>query len=215
MNNIYENYIQLFLYFNNNFISITLEFFAVIFTIVSVILAKKNNILVYPIGIISTIIYCYLTYVTGLYGDFIINIYYTTMSIYGWYMWKNRKEKIIYISFCNKKDYLHTLVLFLTTVILSTSIYYFNGKLTCNYDWIDVLTTGIFFSGMYQMSIKKVENWIFWIIGNAISVPIYFIKGFLFTAILFIILFFLAVEGFLIWKKIAINNINLIDSQYH
>lgn len=77
-------------------------------------------------------------------------------------------------------------------------VYFFYGKLQSHSDWMDILTTGIYFSGMYQMSMKKVENWIFWMVGNGISVPLYFFKGFVLTGILFIILVLLAIEGFLI-----------------
>ncbi|WP_185871879.1 nicotinamide riboside transporter PnuC [Blattabacterium cuenoti] len=198
-------------YYHNSWFYIILEFTAVVFTIFSVICAQRNNIWVYPIGIISTIIYCYLTFEISLYGDFIINVYYTLMSIYGWYVWisKNNRNKKILITFCKKKDYFYTSILFLFTCIFSTMIYCFYGKLQSHYDWMDILTTGIYFSGMYQMSMKKVENWIFWIVGNGISVPLYFFKGFILTGILFIILFLLSVIGFFIWKKKAINKIYL------
>ncbi|WP_185869840.1 nicotinamide riboside transporter PnuC [Blattabacterium cuenoti] len=194
----------LYPYYYTNKIHIILEFIAVVFTIFSIFFAQKNNILVYPIGIISTIIYSYLTFVISLYGDFIINIYYTIMSFYGWYIWK-KNNKEIPITFCKKKDYLYTFILFSFTCIFCIITYYFNGKLHSNFDWIDVFTTGIYFSGMYQMSIKKVENWIFWIIGNLISVPIYFLKGFLLTGILFFILVLLAIKGFFIWKIKALK----------
>ncbi|AFJ90704.1 nicotinamide riboside transporter PnuC [Blattabacterium sp. (Blaberus giganteus)] len=204
------NWIDILLspYYHNSYFHIILEFTAVSFTIFSVFCAQKNNIWGYPIGIVSTIIYSYLTFVTSLYGDFVINLYYTLMSFYGWYTWmykyKKYKKKIP-ITFCNKKDYFYTSILFLFTCIFSMMIYFFYGKLQSHYDWMDVLTTGIYFSGMYQMSMKKVENWIFWTVGNVISVPIYFFKGFVLTGILFIILVLLAIFGFLIWKKKALN----------
>ncbi|WP_317168411.1 nicotinamide riboside transporter PnuC [Blattabacterium cuenoti] len=194
-------------YYHNSYFHTILELTAVTFTIFSVFFAQKNNIWVYPIGIVSTIIYSYLTFLTSLYGDFMINVYYTLMSFYGWYTWmyKKKKNKKIPITFCNQKDYFNTFILFLLTCIFSIMIYYFYGKLQYHYDWMDVLTTGIYFSGMYQMSIKKVENWIFWMVGNSISVPIYFFKGFFMTGILFMILVLLAIFGFFIWKKKAIN----------
>ncbi|WP_341658073.1 nicotinamide riboside transporter PnuC [Blattabacterium cuenoti] len=194
-------------YYHNSFFHIILELTAVIFTIFSVFYAQKNNIWVYPIGIVSTIIYSYLTFYTSLYGNFIINLYYTFMSFYGWYIWmyKKDKNKKISITFCNKKDYFYTFILFLSTCIFSMMVYFFYGKLQSHFDWMDILTTGICFSGMYQMSMKKVENWIFWMVGNGISVPIYFFKGFVLTGILFIILLLLAIVGFFIWKKKALN----------
>ncbi|WP_317168667.1 nicotinamide riboside transporter PnuC [Blattabacterium cuenoti] len=195
---------------NKGNIILILESTAVILTILSIFFAQRNNILVYPIGIVSTIIYSYLTFVSSLYGDFIINLYYTIMSFYGWFIWlykkdqKNKKMPIS-ITFCSKKDYFRTFFLLFFTCIFSMILYFFYGKLKNYSDWMDILTTGIFFSGMYQMSMKKVENWIFWIIGNMISVPLYFFKGFILTGILFIILVILAIMGFFIWKKKALK----------
>ncbi|WP_185862970.1 nicotinamide riboside transporter PnuC [Blattabacterium cuenoti] len=194
-------------YHHSSWIHIILEFTAVTFSIFSVLLAQKNNIWLYPIGIGSTIIYSYLTFVTSLYGDFIINIYYTGMSGYGWYIWLSINDtKKLSISFSDKKDYFYTILWFLSTCIFSIMVYFFNGKLQTPYDWMDVLTTGLFFSGMYQMAMKKVENWIFWIVGNLISVPIYFLKGLILTGFLFIFLALLAIEGYFIWNKKALNN---------
>ncbi|QIK16736.1 nicotinamide mononucleotide transporter [Blattabacterium sp. DPU] len=202
--------ILLYPYYYNNYFHVILELTAVTFTIFSVFCAQKNNVWVYPIGIVSTIIYSYLTFEISLYGDFIINLYYTLMSFYGWYTWmykKDKKNRKIPITFCNKKDYFYTLILFLLTCIFSMMIYFFYGKLQSHYDWIDILTTGIYFSGMYQMSMKKVENWIFWMVGNGISIPLYFFKGFVLTGFLFIILVLLAIIGFFIWHKKALNQI--------
>nr|WP_235043206.1 nicotinamide riboside transporter PnuC [Blattabacterium sp. (Blatta orientalis)] len=196
-------------YPHSSWIHILLEFTAVIFSISSVVFAQKNNIWLYPIGIVSTIIYSYLTFVTSLYGDFIINIYYTGMSGYGWYVWlfkKDQKNKKLSITFSDKKDYFYTLLWFVSTCLFSITVYFFNGKLQTPFDWMDVLTTGIFFSGMYQMAMKKVENWIFWMVGNLISVPIYFLKGLILTGFLFIFLALLAIEGYMIWNQKALNN---------
>ncbi|AER40429.1 MAG: nicotinamide riboside transporter PnuC [Flavobacteriales bacterium] len=198
-----------FPYHNNiSLVSIILEFIAIGFSISSVVFAQKNHIYLYPIGIVSTTIYSYLTFVTSLYGDFIINIYYTGMSFYGWYIWiykKDKKNKKISITFSNKKDYFYTALLFVFTCIFSSMVYSFNGKIKNNSDWMDVFTTGIFFSGMYQMAMKKVENWIFWIVGNIISIPLYFLKGLVLTGLLFILLTVLAIEGYVIWNKEAKN----------
>ncbi len=211
MYNMMNDWINILLspYYHNSCFHIILEFTAVAFTIFSVFCAQRNNIWVYPIGIVSTIIYSYLTFMSSLYGDFIINLYYTLMSFYGWHAWIYKKDenKKIPITFCNKKDYFYTSILFLLTCIFSIMIYFFYGKLKSHYDWMDVLTTGIYFSGMYQMSMKKVENWIFWMVGNGISVPIYFFKGFILTGILFIFLVILAIFGFFFWKKKALNKI--------
>ncbi|WP_185874065.1 nicotinamide riboside transporter PnuC [Blattabacterium cuenoti] len=207
-----NEWIKILLYPTNNssLIHILLEFIAVIFCICSVIFAKNYNIWLYPLGIISTIIYSYLTFFTSLYGDFLINIYYTVMSFYGWYIWiykKDKNNKKIPITFSDTQDYVYTFLLFVFTFIISIMVYGFTRKVLSHYDWMDILTTGIFFSGMYQMAIKKVENWIFFMMGNIISVPIYFLKGFILTGFLFIFLSFIAITGYIVWKNKAIKNL--------
>ncbi|WP_185871308.1 nicotinamide riboside transporter PnuC [Blattabacterium cuenoti] len=203
----YTNYTNYTNYTKGSLKEFFLEIIAVILTIISVLFSQRNNVLVFPVGILGTTIYSYLTFITSLYGDFIINIYYTIVSLYGWFLWKKKENKKIRITYCNTKDYFYTSILFFFTCIFSVIVYYLNGKLKSYSDWMDIFTTGIYFSGMYQMSIKKVENWIFWMIGNIISVPLYFLKGLILTGILFIILFLLSIDGFIIWKKKAINSI--------
>ncbi|WP_185877576.1 nicotinamide riboside transporter PnuC [Blattabacterium cuenoti] len=196
-----------FPYFNyNNWIYLILDSMAIIFTVFSFFFAKKNNVLMFPVGILSSMIYSYLTYKNFLYGNFIINMYYIVIIFYGWYLCifsKKYNDKKIPITFCNKKDYFHTLILFLFTCIFIIMVRFLNKNNEKYFHWANIIILGLYFSGMYQMAIKKVENWIFWIIGNILSVSIYFFKGFFFTEILFIILILLSVEGLFIWKKKA------------
>ena len=210
-------------------LNILLELIAAIFGVASVLYAKRENILVFPTGIISTIIYVYLLSKWDLYGDLIINIYYTIMSIYGWYMWSkiiDDAEHHIPISRTNKTDKLKAFGIFLFTSIFVIIVYrYFNvmpndlsftESLNFAYTnmtsgsldnfrkitpFLDTFTTGIFFAGMWLMANKKIENWTFWIAGNIVSIPLYFIKGYGFTGIQYTIFLVLAIQGYLEWKK--------------
>jgi nicotinamide mononucleotide transporter len=67
--------------------------------------------------------------------------------------------------------------------------------------YVDTLTTAIFFVGMWLMAKKKIENWIFWIIGDLISVPLYFYKGLVFSAFQYLIFTIIAVYGYKAWQK--------------
>ena len=210
-------------------INILLELIAAIFGVASVLYAKKENILVFPTGIISTIIYVYLLSKWDLYGDLIINIYYTIMSIYGWYMWSkiiDDEKHHIPISRTNKIDKLKAFGIFLFTSIFVIIVYRYynvmpnnlNFNESINYAYLnmtsgnlenfrkitpflDTFTTGIFFAGMWLMANKKIENWTFWIAGNIVSIPLYFIKGYGFTGIQYTIFLVLAIQGYLEWKK--------------
>jgi len=215
-------------YYNASTLNIVLEFIAACFGIVSVIYAKKENILVYPTGIISTGLYVYLLSQWALYGDLIINIYYTLMSLYGWFMWTRVSEKshtTIQISRTNYSDKLKAFTIFAFTAIFVIVVYRYyevmpdlNFMESVNYafqklssgnliefrkatPYLDTFTTAAAFVAMWLMANKKIENWIFWIITNIVSIPLYFVKGYGFTGIQYSIFLGLAFLGYKEWKK--------------
>lgn len=183
-------------------LNIILEIVAVLCGIASVWYAKKEQILVYPIGIISTVIYIYICYQFVLYGDLIINVYYTFMSIYGWYMWNRLiKGERIEITKSSHSDKLKTFGIFASTAMITILVYIYFDRFDRMTDYFDTLTTGIFFAGMWLMANKKIEHWLFWIVGNVISVPLYFVKGLGFSGIQFTVFLILAYLGYKEWKK--------------
>jgi len=209
---------------------VVLELVAAILGILSVWFSKKENILVFPTGLISTLIYVYLLSRWNYYGDLIINIYYSIMSIYGWYMWSkvidNSKNEHISISRTNSIDKLKSFGIFVFTSIFVITVYrhydvmpkslnfsesvkYAISKITSGNlkefrqatPYLDTFTTGAAFVAMWLMANKKIENWIFWIAVNIVSVPLYFVKGYGFTGIQYFIFLILAILGYLEWKK--------------
>lgn len=188
-------------------LDISLEILAVIFGVASVWFAKKESIWVYPTGIISTAIYVYICYHYTLYGDLIINIYYTLMSIYGWYMWtKLIQGEHIEITKSSKKDILKAVSIFISTAVFVICVYLYFNRFDRITDYFDTFTTGIFFAAMWMMANKKIEHWLLWIGGNIISIPLYFIKGLGFSGIQFTIFLVLAILGYIEWKKNLNNN---------
>ena len=183
---------------------IFLEFIAVFLGILSVIFAKMNKIAVYPAGMISTGIFVYLLFHFKLLGDMIINAYFFFMSIYGWFYWSYKKEgKIINkVSYGSNKDYIIGALIFLISLILISIIYKLFNLFTSWSAYIDTLTTGIFFVAMWLMARRKVESWIFWIIGDLISIPLYLYKGLAITTIQYFIFTIIAVMGYKSWVKI-------------
>lgn len=185
-------------------ISIWLEIIAVLFGLISVLFARVNNILVYPTGIISTLIFVYLLFQWSLIGDFLINIYYTIMSIYGWILWTKRKnDDLEYpIATMNTKDFKKSIVLFTLTILFVIIIYIYFDKFTSWTAYVDTFTTGLFFVGMWMMAQRKIENWIVWIIADFISIPLYFYKGYTLTSLQYIVFTILAYYGYKEWKRI-------------
>ena len=182
---------------------IILEIVAVIFGLFSVWYAKKDNILVFPTGLVSTFIYVYLLWKWTLWGDMMINGYYFVMSIYGWYHWTRKKGGTaeFQISVISSYEKRIAVIIFIFTVAFVVSVYHYFDKFTTWYAYVDTFITGIFFIGMWLMAKRKIENLIFWIIGDVISIPLYFIKGFTFTSFQYLVFTIVAVYGYLEWKK--------------
>lgn len=182
---------------------IVLELIAVILGIASVWYAKKDDILVFPTGIISTLIYVYLLWKWTLWGDMMINGYYFIMSIYGWYHWTRKKGDVVEfpISVISTNEKRISLFIFIFTVAFVVAVYHYFNKFNTWYAYVDTFVTGIFFIGMWLMAKRKIENWVFWIIGDLVSIPLYFAKGFTFTSFQYIVFTIVAVYGYLEWKK--------------
>ena len=182
---------------------ISLEIIAVFFGFLSVWFSKNNNILVFPTGMINTSIFVYLLLKWSLLGDMIINAYYFIMSIYGWYFWlKGTNNTVSPISKVSNTDIRIVVLLFISSSAFVSLVYTFFDKWETIVSYIDILTTAIFFAAMWLMAKRKVESWIFWIVGNIISVPLYLHKGLAFTSIQYFIFTVIAIAGYIKWKEL-------------
>ena len=195
----YSSYSSSFIY---------LESFAVIMNITSVVFAKRNNILVYPTGLIGTGIFVYILLNFSLLGDTIINAYFFLMSIYGWYFWSRKKDEVFInqVSTVNQNEIKYLFILAISSLIFIYFVYDYFDKWNNWTAYVDNITTAIFFVAMWLMARRKVESWIFWIIGDLITVPLYFYKGLTISSIQYIIFLILAVLGYISWKKILYKN---------
>lgn len=187
---------------------IVLEIVAVIFGFLSVWFSKKNNILVFPTGMISTCIFVYLLLKWQLLGDMMINAYYFIMSVFGWYVWTRKvdAEHETPISRTTTKEKQISVAIFIATLIFVFVVYKAFDKWTGWVAYVDTITTATFFVGMWLMAKRKLENWIYWIIGDLISIPLYFYKGFTFTSFQYLGFTVIAIFGYLAWKKNLNNN---------
>lgn len=187
-------------------INFLLEFLCFILGILSVWYARKENILVYPTGLISTGITVYLLYLTNDVGNMLVNAYFSVMSIYGWYNWKYSKSdgnESLKISRTSTKQKVLGIVIGIFTFILVYIIYMlFNIKITI-LTFIDLLTTAIFFVAMWYMALKKVESWVLWTLGNVMIVPLFVFRDLKLLSLQYIILTFLAISSYLRWRKMS------------
>lgn len=189
---------------------LVLELVAVFFGLLSAWFSKQNNILIYPTGILSTAIFVYILAYYGLLGDLIINAYYFSMSIYGWYIWTRKVDAEHYtpITRTTSKERKICILIFVVTLIFIYVIYEIFDKWTNWTAYVDTLTTAIFFVAMWLLARKKLENWTFLLIGNVISIPLYFYKGLIFTSFQFILFVIISIYGYRAWKK----NLNIPET---
>lgn len=188
---------------------IVLEAIAFVFGIASVWYAKQEQILVYPTGIICTAITVYLLFVNGYLGDMMMNLYYSIMSIYGWWNWSRKKGNtyLVPISRTNQREKLIGLLFFVVTMIFTYLVYKaFDYELEVP-NYIDIITSGIFFTAMWYMANKKIENWTLWIIGDLITTPLYAYRGLGMLSLQYLIFTVLAIYGYLEWKKSLDRNL--------
>ena len=188
---------------------IFLEAIALVFGIASVVYAQRENILVFPTGLVATLITMYIFFQDRLLGDMMINLYYSLMSIYGWWNWARRKEGavVVHISLTNRKKKFIGLLLFLATAALNYGVYRLFGTEIGPTNYVDILTSGIFFTAMWYMAIKKLENWTLWILADLITVPLYAYRGWGMLSLQYLIFTILAIQGFIAWKKLLDKNL--------
>ena len=188
-----------------------LEYIAVFTGIASVWYYKKENILVYPIGLINTIIYIYLSVKGHLFGEASVNFYYTVMSIYGWMLWSKKDQQqhhVVTITTSSIKEWIYQLLFFAAfyIIIFYALAYIKNSFAPGAIPWADAFASATAYTGMWMMAKKKLESWIWWIVTNSASIPLYFVKGFVFTSIYYLVLLMMAVAGLIEWKKRVVKN---------
>ena len=205
MNPIFDFFLEP--YYNRPGYLIVLEAIAFFFGIASVVYAKKANILVYPIGLVATVITVYIFLKDELMGDMMMNFYYSVMSIYGWWNWSRKKEDtyVVPISRTNTKEKIIGFGMFVLTMVVTYIVYRAYGTEINSSNYIDIFTSGVFFTAMWFMANKKLENWTLWILADIITVPLYAYRGWGMLSLQYLIFTVLAIQGYLAWKK-NLNN---------
>lgn len=184
-----------------------LELIAVILGILSVWYARKEKILVFPFGIANVSIYIYICFIAKLFANAGINIVYLISNIFGWYMWSGKSDnQRLEISKNTIKQnviswfsvvLIYIIVFFILRWVNRDNIEYMESYLS----WIDSFNTAFFLVATILMAVKKIENWLFWIIGDIISIPIFASQGLFFTSIQYTVFLILAILGWKEWRQ--------------
>jgi nicotinamide mononucleotide transporter len=189
------------------------EYIAVFAGIISVWFSRKENILLYPVGLISTTIYIWLSFKYHLFGEASVNFYYTVVSIWGWWLWAQKDvshNNRLHITFSNKEEWLQhiTFFLFFFVAIYMALTYLKKEFAEGAIPWADAFASATAYTGMWLMAKKKVESWWWWLVTNIASIPLYFVKGLVFTSVYYTVLFVMAIAGLITWQQKARLNTN-------
>lgn len=189
------------------------EFIGTIFYLWSVWLISRRNILTWPIGIVSVLMYMVLFYQIRLYSDTIEQVYYLGASLYGWWDWNQSPQedgKITQVKYSNSRS---LTVWMIVTAIVSAITGFLASKIhllfpaafpeAASFPYLDALTTIMSFSAMWLMVKRKTESWIYWIIVDAIGIWLYFVKDVKFISLLYVILLIMAMNGLRSWSKMT------------
>lgn len=185
-----------------------LEYIAVFTGIISVWLEKKENILVFPIGLINTIIYVWISIQGNLFGEASVNFYYTVVGIYGWILWSKKDEHqhhVVNIRFSNTKQWLQQILFFVFFyIVIYFILIYLKRSFAPNaIPWADAFASASAYTAMWLMAKKKVESWYWWIATNIASIPLYFIKGYVFISVYYVVILVMTFFGLFEWIRKA------------
>ena len=183
-----------------------LELIAVVTGIISVWLAKKENVWLYPLGIISVVLWLYLCWIGSLFGQSVINLFFLLMNVYGWYNWLRRDENNqpdVKIKHNSKKQNfivfaVVTTLSILTFMVLKTVQ---NENAILFFIFIESIITALNFVAIWLMAWKKIEHWILWIIGDILCIPLFIHKDYNLGVVQFLVYILISTLGYMEWKK--------------
>ena len=177
------------------------QWLAVALGVAEVLLARVNNIWLYPTGILATVLSIVLLMEAQLYAESALNVYYVVMSIYGWVYWiKKRDQPPVKVAWSNKNEWLISLAISLGGwAVLYMLLKNFTPS---NVPVWDAFVSSTAWAGMWLLARRKIENWIFLNISNLFAVPLLFYKKLPMFAILTVFLFIVACFGYFEWKKV-------------
>ncbi|WP_431133537.1 nicotinamide riboside transporter PnuC [Psychroserpens mesophilus] len=201
MNHIFEFFFETYQHRATHLV--ILEIIAFFFGIASVMYAKREHILVYPTGLVATVITVYIFLHDELMGDMMMNLYFSIMSIYGWWNWSRKRNDtyVVPISRTNKKEKWIGFGMFIVTMLVTYIVYRSYGTEIDSSNYIDIFTSGIFFTAMWFMANKKLEHWMLWIVADLITIPLYAYRGWGMLSLQYLIFTILAIQGYFAWKK--------------
>ncbi|MBR2052199.1 MAG: nicotinamide mononucleotide transporter [Bacteroidales bacterium] len=191
-----------------------IEIVAVVTGLLSVWFSKKINVLVFPIGIISVLLYVFIFIKNELYANAVINFIYFLISVFGWWNWRKstsqrdnettsqRDDGELKVTFLNGKE--NIIVYSLFTITFLSIVIFSNSVIATKLDYI---TSAAGLIAMMLTSLKKVENWIFYLFADIVLIPLCIYNGLYLTSLQYVAYTILAIMGLISWSKEARQNV--------
>jgi len=187
-----------------------MEVTAVIFAMAYLLLAVRENVLCWLFAFLSTAIYTVLFWDVSLLMESALNVYYMAMAVYGWHQWTrggtngdDRPHALAVRSMSAKQ---HVLVIVAIASLTIVSGYLLNEHSTAAWPYVDSFTTWASVITTYLVARKFLQNWLYWIVIDTVSVPLYIDRGLNLTALLFVAYVIIAVVGYFKWRDHLRNN---------
>ncbi len=191
-----------------------IEIIAVVTGLLSVWFSKKINVLVFPIGIISVLLYVFIFIKNELYANAGINFIYFLISVFGWWNWRKSTSQRdnettsqlddgeLKVTFLNGKE--NIIVYSLFTITFLSIVIFSNSVIATKLDYI---TSAAGLIAMMLTSLKKVENWIFYLFADIVLIPLCIYNGLYLTSLQYVAYTILAIMGLISWSKEARQNV--------
>jgi len=187
-----------------------LEWAAMLLSLAYIILAAKGSLWCWPAAFISTALYTYIFYDVLLLMDSALNAYYLVMAVYGYWAWrKNHTDKTSTSEFnvISWPAFWHLKACLVLAVISSAWGFFMANYTPADFPYLDTFTTVYAVFATYLVTQKVLENWLYWLVIDAISIYLYIEKGLYPTALLFIIFVGIAFYGYAKWRNLLNNSL--------
>ena len=175
-----------------------IESTAVFFSVLYVILAIKENVWCWGAAAISVILYIYICYTAQLYPETGLQFFYLLMAIYGYYQWNKNDSSLKVQQWTITK---HLFILLLGALLTFLMGFYFSIYTNAAMPLVDSFTTVFSVFATYMVTKKVIENWLYWIVIDAVSVYLYFSRDLHLTSLLFLVYTIIAIFGYFAWIK--------------
>ena len=185
------------------------EVLATVLGIAYVILAARESIWCWPAAFVSTLIYTVLFWEGQLPMQALLNIYYMGMAVYGWTLWRKQAQQDDGVLISRRPAQFHLLFISSGVILSLLAALYLEKVIGSRLPYLDAFVMVFSVMNTILMARKVIENWLYWLVINSAAIALYWQTGYYVTIVMFTLYFFLAIFGYLNWRKLSRNQPNV------